>query len=196
MRTMRIARTLLITLLITLLALLALPVVRAEDARPTEQSIRELLAVMQAHNMVDTMMAQMDANFASTLKQAMGEQQLSEREQQITDDAHAKIRALLREQLQWASFEPMMVRVYQNTFSQKDIDGMKAFYSSPTGQAVIAKMPLAVQQTMQSMQQRTAGLIPQIKQIQKDMLAQLKEARGTESAPAAQESASPSPTPQ
>ena len=183
------------TVLITLLALAVLPAVRAQDAQPTEQSIRQLLALMQSHNMADTMMAQMDSNFAAMLKQVNGTRQLSEREQQITDDAHAKIRALLREQLQWSNFEPMIISVYQKSFSQKEVDAMKAFYSTPTGQQVIAKMPIVLQQTMKTMQERTAGMIPQIQQIQKEMLAQLKEARETESTSAAPAPAADSPQP-
>ena len=30
-----------------------------------------------------------------------------------------------------------------DTFSQEEVDGMAAFYSSPAGRALIAKMPLA-----------------------------------------------------
>jgi uncharacterized protein len=147
------------------------------DKPPSEQSIRELLAVMQSHNMVDTMIRQMDGNFAAMMKQSMGARQLSEREQQITDDAHAKIQALLRQTLQWDNFEPMMIHVYQSTFTQKDVDGMTAFYKTPTGQAVISKMPMAVQQSMQAMQERIASVLPQIQQIQRDMATQMKEAR-------------------
>jgi uncharacterized protein len=166
------------------------------DSRPSEQSIRELLAVMQSHNMLDSMMRQVDANFGAMMQQATGTRQLSEREQQIADDAHAKIQALMHEQLQWATFEPLMIHVYQSSFSQKDVDGMTAFYKTPTGQAVIAKMPVVVQQTMQAMQERTAALVPQIQQIQRDMMAQMKEARETQSAPAAPEAAAPKPTAQ
>lgn len=172
------------TALTTLLMLLALPAVHAADARPTEQSVRELLAVMQAHNMIDTMRTQMDATWGPMLKQAMGGQTLNAREQQIAEEAHAKIQALYSEQLKWETFEPMMIGVYQNAFSQKDINGMKAFYSSPTGQAVIAKMPIVLQQTMRTMQERMADLIPKIRQIQSDMQSQLKaerEAQGTSS---------------
>jgi uncharacterized protein len=165
------------------------------DKPPSEQSIHELLAVLQAHNMVDTMMRQMNANFGSMMKQAMGERQLSERQQQIADDARGKIEALLREQLQWSNFEPMMIHVYQSTFSQKDVNGMIAFYKTPTGQAVIAKMPMVVQQTMQAMQERTASLLPQIQQIQRDMTSQMKEARESQGAPAATQPTSSSPNP-
>jgi uncharacterized protein len=161
------------------------------DKPPSEQSIRELLAVMQSHNMIDTMMRQMDANFGSMMKQSMGGRQLSEREQQIADDTHAKIQALLRQTLQWNNFEPLMIRVYQSTFSQKDVDGMTAFYKTPTGQAVISKMPMVVQQTMQAMQERTASLLPQIQQIQRDMATQMKEARESAGAAAATQPANP-----
>jgi uncharacterized protein len=161
------------------------------DKPPSEQSIRELLAVMQSHNMIDTMMRQMDANFGSMMKQSMAGRQLSEREQQIADDAHAKIQALLRQTLQWNNFEPLMIHVYQSTFSQKDVDGMTAFYKTPTGQAVIAKMPMVVQQTMQAMQERTASLLPQIQQIQRDMATQMKEARSSEGAATPVQPASP-----
>jgi uncharacterized protein len=161
------------------------------DKPPSEQSIRELLAVMQSHNMIDTMMRQMDANFGSMMKQSMAGRQLSEREQQIADDAHAKIQALLRQTLQWNNFEPLMIHVYQSTFSQKDVDGMTAFYKTPTGQAVIAKMPMVVQQTMQAMQERTASLLPQIQQIQRDMATQMKEARTSEGAATPVQPASP-----
>ena len=173
--------------LFALLTLLALPAF-AQDAPPSEQSIRELQALMQAHNMINTAVAQMDATLRPMMQKALaGRQQLSEREQQIVDDAHARIQAVMREQLRWDNFEPMMISVYEKTFSQKEVDGMKAFYRTPTGQSVIAKMPLVMQQTMQSMQSRMADMIPRIQEIQKDMAQRLqaeREAQGT--SPAAQ----------
>ncbi|HWZ62232.1 MAG TPA: DUF2059 domain-containing protein [Steroidobacteraceae bacterium] len=182
--------------IVALLALLTLQPAFAQDAKPTQQSIRELLAVMQSHNMVDNMLAQMDATWGPMMKQSLAGRQPTEREQQIVDDAHAKIQALLREQLQWQNFEPMMIHVYQNSFSQKDVDAMKAFYSSPTGQQVIAKMPLVMQQTMQAMQQHMQSLIPQIQEIKQDMTQQLKAEREASGAAAAPPPAASSPKPQ
>jgi hypothetical protein len=180
--------------LVTVLALFALPAARAQDAKPTEQSIRELLAVMQSHNMIDNMLAQMDATWGPMMKQSLAGRQPTEREQQIVDDAHARIQALLREQLQWQNFEPMMIRVYQNSFSQKDVDGMKAFYSSPTGQQVIAKMPLVMQQTMQAMQQHMQSVMPQIQEIKQDLAQQLKTERAGSGAAGAPPPAASAPT--
>jgi len=91
--------------LFALLLLLALPAL-AQDAPPTEQSVRELLSLMQVRNLINTAMAQMDQTMRPMMQQALaGRQHLSEREQQIVDDAHAKIQAVMREQLRWESFE-------------------------------------------------------------------------------------------
>lgn len=178
--------------LFALLTLLALPAL-AQDTPPTEQSVRELLSLMQASNMMNTAMTQMDATIRPMMQKALAGQQLSEREQQIVDDAHARIQALLREQLRWDNFEPMMISVYQKTFTQKEVEGMKAFYRTPTGQSVIAKMPMVMQQTMQTMQGRMADTIPKIQEIQKDLAAQLKAEREAEAGSSSQPSP---PTPQ
>lgn len=170
--------------LFALLALLALPAL-AQDAPPTEQSVRELLSLMQARNLMDTAMTQMDATIRPMMQKALaGQQHLSEREQQIVDDAHARIQAVMREQLRWDNFEPMMISVYQKTFTQKEVEGMKAFYRTATGQSVIAKMPMVMQQTMQTMQGRMADMIPRIQEIQKDLAAQLKAEREAQGPPA------------
>lgn len=154
--------------------------------RPTEQSVRELLSLMQVRNLINTAMAQMDQTMRPMMQQALaGRQHLSEREQQIVDDAHAKIQAVMREQLRWESFEPTMISAYRNTFTQREVDGMKAFYSSPLGQSVVAKQPIVQQQSMQAMQSRMADMVPRIQQIERDMASQLqaeREAQGPASA--------------
>ena len=64
--------------------------------------------------------------------------------------------------------------IYRNTFSQAEVDGMLGFYRSPAGQAVIAKMPLVMQNTMQSMQGRMAVMMPRIQELQRDTVARLR----------------------
>src|SRR4029077_6182455 len=123
--------------LFALVTLLALPAL-AQDAPPTEQSVRELLSLMQARNLMNTAMAQMDQTMRPMMQQALaGRRPLSEREQQIVDDAHARIHAVMREQVRWENFETTRISAYRNTFTQKEVDGMKAFYSSPLGQSVV-----------------------------------------------------------
>ncbi len=70
---------------------------------------------------------------------------------------------------------------------------MKAFFRTPTGQSVIAKMPIVMQQNMQGMQGRMADMIPRIQQIEKDMGAQLQAQRESQAGSAPSQSAQPTP---
>ena len=43
-----------------------------------------------------------------------------------------------------------MIPVYQRHFSKSDIDGLIAFYSSPTGQKFLREMPAVTAESMQA----------------------------------------------
>jgi hypothetical protein len=68
----------------------------------------------------------------------------------------------------------MYVRVYQKTFTQQEIDGMLAFYKTPAGQAVISKMPAAMQNTMNEMQQLMGPVMQKMQRLQQDVVAEMK----------------------
>jgi hypothetical protein len=133
------------------------------------------------------------------MQQAFAGQQPTPKQQQIMETLGRNIASLVKEELNWASFEPMMIEVYRNTFSQHEVDGMLRFYRSEAGQAVIAKLPTAMQQTMASMQSHVNTLTPKIVQLEKDSAAQLKAAeepqQTPQSPPGAQPPQSPPPQP-
>ena len=87
----------------------------------------------------------------------------------------ANMAALISEDFSWNVMEPLYVKVYQETFSQSEIDGMVSFYSSPTGQAVVDKLPLAMQNAMSAMQERVMKtLVPKLQQMAQDTAARIK----------------------
>jgi uncharacterized protein len=84
--------------------------------------------------------------------------------------------AVLGEELDWNTLEPIYADIYTQSFTQQEIDGMIAFYKSEPGQAVLAKMPIVMQKTMQAMQARMASMMPKIEKIRLDAMTQLKAA--------------------
>ncbi len=44
----------------------------------------------------------------------------------------------------------MVIPVYDRNFTDEEIDGMLAFYSSPVGQKVLAKLPVVLQESMEA----------------------------------------------
>jgi len=109
----------------------------AQEARPSEDSVKQLFQVMHTGNLVDTLMSQTEGSVRASLQQATAGQQLNAAQQKIVDDLQHQIFALVKEQLKWADLEPMMVEVYRSTFTQQEIDGMLKFYRSPAGQALV-----------------------------------------------------------
>ena len=82
--------------------------------------------------------------------------------------------AILKEMFEWNKLEPMYLRVYQKSFTQQEVDGMIAFYKTPAGQAVISKMPVVMQNTMNEMQQMMGPMMQKIQRMQQDVVAEMK----------------------
>lgn len=159
---------------IVLLACLALSPAIAAEPPASEASVRELLSVTQSKKLVDSTMGQIDAMMQNSMKQALGAQPLTADQQRGMDTMRTKMIALLREDMKWETLEPMFVDIYKQSFTQKEVDGMLDFYRSESGQAVIAKMPVVMQHTMQAMQGRMATMLPKIQQLQREAIAEFK----------------------
>jgi len=144
------------------------------QSKPSEASVRHLLDVMQVRQIAQTMSAQMDSMFDSMVNKQLEGQNITPEQQKQIDARRSAMRDTMKDLLSWDSLESLYLKVYGETFSQQEIDGMTAFYASPAGQAVIAKMPLAVKNSMAEMQQRVRDIIPKIQQMAKEAAEQVK----------------------
>src|SRR4051794_26903446 len=144
------------------------------SAPPTESSIKQLLELAQTHKLVDSVMAQTDNLLQQTIAQATKGQPISDKVQKDIDQRRNEVVAMTKDLLDWKKLEPMYVRIYQKTFTQPEIDGMIAFYKTPPGQAVISKMPTAMQNTIDEMQQMMGPVMQKMQQKQRDLAAEVK----------------------
>lgn len=148
----------------------------AQEPMAGEASIRELLALTEVEKMIDGLWAQMDSIMETSMKQALAGQSVTPAQRAVIDDMRAKTVALLKDELSWSIFEPMMLEIYRTTFTESEVQGMLEFYRSPTGKAVIAKMPVVMQASMQATQGRMASLQSKMREIQEETVRKLKEA--------------------
>jgi len=151
-----------------------LPTSPAPSNPPSEASIKQLLEVAQARKLVDSVMAQMDNLMQQTVAQATRGQKIPAKVQKDIDQQRAEMVAMMTELLDWTKLEPMYVRISQQTFSQPEIDGMIAFYKTPAGQAVLSKMPAAMQNTIDEMQQLMGPVMQRMQKMQQDVVAGMK----------------------
>jgi hypothetical protein len=141
---------------------------------PSEDSIKQLLEAAQAQKLIDSVMAQMDELMKQAIDQAAQGREIPPKIQKDIDKRQAEVVGLMKELLDWKKLEPMYVRVYQKTFSQQEVDGMIAFYKTPAGQAVVSKMPAAMQNAMNEMQQMMGPVMEKLQRMQKDVVAEMK----------------------
>lgn len=155
------------------LVLLACSAFSLAENRPTDASVRELLQVMQTKKMLDSQMGQMDALFDSVLKPVTPEGKITPEQQQVMETLKGKLSALIKAEMSWDVLEPMTIEIYLNSFNQSEIDSMLTFYKSPAGQAVIEKMPVVMQNTMQLMQKRLEIMLQKIQQLTEESIQQM-----------------------
>jgi uncharacterized protein len=141
---------------------------------PSEASIKQLLEIAQAHKLADSVMAQMDNLMQQSIAEATHGKTIPPKVQKDIDQRRAEMVAMMKELLDWTRLEPMYLRIYQKTFSQQEVDGMIAFYKTPAGQAVISKMPAAMQNTMDEMQQLMGPVMQKMQKMQQDVVAEMK----------------------
>ena len=143
-------------------SLLALLGGGALAAPPSQASVERLLEVSGSQQMMD----QMSAQAAPMLQQALGHDLAPEGmnvTQRRTLELYAqKFEKLLQEEMSWARMKPEMIRLYQESFDQAEVDGMIAFYGSPVGRSVMSKMPLVAQKSMEMSQRQMRSLLPRL----------------------------------
>jgi len=143
-------------------------------APPTDESLDELLKVSRIESTLDQVYASMDKMIRQSLAQAAAGQPLSEEQQRVLDAAPARLAAVLRSELNWAEMRPIYVAIYKESLEQSDVDAMIAFYKTPAGQAVLAKLPAILQRSMSVAQARLQTVIPKLKGAMEEVLREAK----------------------
>lgn len=149
-------------MLCLLLAVIAPVPVYAAPA--SEASVHELLEVTRARQMLEQVYGQMESMYAGSMQQALGDDVTPEAQARMQRFS-ARMTALMKQEMGWDVMAPMYVDIYSKSFSEDEIQGMLAFYRTPAGQAVIEKMPLVMQNTMQAVQERMGAMMPAMQKM-------------------------------
>lgn len=157
-------------------AILFMNVALAEpvEAPASEASIRELIEVTQAKKLLDDVSVQLDSAMQESIRQALAGQQVTPEQRQVLDEMRTRMVKIFLDNMRWDQMESMFIEVYKQVFTQAEIEGMLAFYRTEAGQAVIAKMPLVMQYSMQILQKQMATIMPQVQQLQRETVEKLK----------------------
>jgi len=154
---------------------LSLMVATAAVAAPaSEKTIKEVLAVSQVQKITDNMISQINTQMNLIIQQSLNGKTPTEKQQKTISKMRDRMIAVLKKELAWKKLEPMYIRLYKETFTEEEVAGMLNFYKTPSGKALINKMPVLMQKSMLESQKLVAASIPEFKKIREDFDAEMK----------------------
>lgn len=148
---------------LAMLALLVLPA-GARAAPAGAQSVERLLALTQVEKLLVAVLSQTDQMVTTTTVRMLEGRHASPDERKRVTEFQAKMLGAMREEMSWEKLKPHYVRIYTETFTQEEIDGLIAFYESPAGQSYVAKMPAVAQKSAALMQDLMAPMIRKLQE--------------------------------
>ncbi len=165
--------------ILALVGIMLLSLSAFAETKPSDASLDELLSITDSQKLIDNMWPQMDAMLKNSAKQSLGETTLNDEQQKISDKTQEKMATLFKEEFAYEKMKPMIIKIYKESFSQDEIDGMITFYKSKAGKAVIKKMPGVMQSTMENVQAQMSQIVPKLQKIQQDSINEIKAKSAT-----------------
>ncbi|HSZ09811.1 MAG TPA: DUF2059 domain-containing protein [Steroidobacteraceae bacterium] len=154
----------------------------ANNAPASDASIRQMLELTNAQQMLASMKGQMTALMNTAMQNATKGQTITPERQAVLDRMAANISSVVTDMLNWDDLLPMYLRTYRAAFTQDEIDGVIKFYKSPAGKAYVNKLPAVMQNLMGEMQGFMRTVQEKIQAVQKESLQELKDLKDKEDA--------------
>jgi uncharacterized protein len=154
-----------IALLLTLFLCLP-PTVHADEASRRAKA-QEMLTLLHMDRLMNQLMNTALQQTSAITKQ-LGGKTVKPEDQARIDEFQKKVFQLVESQMGWKALEPDYVDIYAKNFTDEQLDAILAFYKSPTGVALVEKLPTLTAQGMQIAQAKMATLQPQLKQMIQD----------------------------
>ena len=143
----------------------------ADDASKAIK-VEELFKVAHIDQLSTQVMQQTFDQINSGMMQQMMGVKLTPEQQKRADEFSAKVQKLIADGLGWKNLEPDYAKLYEATYTEDEIDGILAFYKSPSGQAMVEKSPMLVKQSSAIVQERMHAIMPQLQQLMREYTTQ------------------------
>ena len=163
-----ITRSLLVLLLIT-------PIFARADDPGKKAKVEELMQLTNMNQLMTQMLGQMSERMKASAAQQASTMNLTPAQKTTYDEYEQKVSDLITGSVNWDKMKPIVVQVYDETYTEDEIDGILNFYRSPAGKAMVAKAPQLMSKSMTLMMQQLITLQPQIQQLTKDFAAQMQK---------------------
>ncbi|MGB0743755.1 MAG: DUF2059 domain-containing protein [Opitutales bacterium] len=145
------------------------------DGGSPEERLAEaqrMMSLMNFEKMMDDMIGGQMKGMGDMMRQQMAGMGVEADEELI--EFQTKAVEKMFSSIDWKPIKEGMTQVYADVFTKEELEGMSSFYTSPSGQASLEKMPEVQQKTMQVMM---PAIMQASQQMQKDMMQFMQQRR-------------------
>jgi hypothetical protein len=108
-------------------------------AATLEQSAVKLAGLTQVSRIRDDIVAQREKMIETAVDQVLAGKPATAADKAALDACRAQIETAVDREFSKAKIEGMFAKIYAQTFTQEEVNGLIAFYGTPTGQALASK---------------------------------------------------------
>lgn len=129
---------------------------------PSKASIQQLMQLLNAQAQYQQELQYSEQSYQEMMQQIIESQQqhLDEEKQKQFQQFTADMLEVLMKESQWEQIEPETIRIWQDIYTQDEINSMIHYYQTPLGQSILKKMPLASEKSNAVMQQKLDQFMP------------------------------------
>jgi uncharacterized protein len=147
---------------LTAMLVLLLGATVASAAPASSESVEALLEITQTEATMNNMYADVEKALDQQMAQIMLQARPNDAQREALEAMQRDIRSALKNELSWASLKPAYVQLYQESLTQEEVDGLLEFYRTPSGQALIHKMPVIARKSIALSQEKVRPLVARL----------------------------------
>jgi len=159
------------TIIIFLISVLSVISYAADESK--KESVEELLALMKADSMIDTIYSQMDQTMQGMARR-LG---VTPSEKKIFDTYMVNMVNLMKSEINWKKMKGPMVDLYLKHYTGKEIKDMVSFYKSDSGQSMVKKMPAVISDSISISQDMMKDFIPKMLAMSQELKKEIDAAK-------------------
>ena len=154
-----------------------------DDQTPRRVQAEALLHAMHTEQVLAGATARVDDAVDKFGQQVNAQGSLSPEQKEAMQKAQADAHASIHQQLGWDAVKGEFIQTYADAFTEDELKGLVAFYTSPLGQKLVEKQPAVTEKMGHLTQQKMMAVMPALMQKIK-IAAQKAPAAATSPAPA------------
>lgn len=149
----------------------------AHATAPTAASIDKLLSAMHIERTLDAVLASVEPMMRTSVNESVKGGNLSAEQKQALENMVTTLTKSMHDELKQLINRDLYAKIYAETYTQAEVDGQLAFYTSPVGASVLAKMPLLMQRSTAEMQGRLGPMIDRMQAAVRNSVEAAKPAK-------------------